>query len=304
MPTSPQWCERGCVGAPRTPWTRQRSPDCSRMGGGSARRERSAAEQGHLCGEVVLPAGVRAAHRNSGHYARVTGSRLVVAWRRQQVFRQLQVASGVLTIANKRNPYAVRDRFGSPVACCATWGGPSPSQDPDRCSWARRPACRSKVRNDCHTRRRAATSVGRRSAQAWLSGWATQGLRDDVPHPGVAQVFRLAHATWRGFTARSKPATLVYGEQLAGLVGHLADVQLRIPITSATICAPTCASVSASADSLHLIPHRPPATSCGASDWCGSASATLLAAVAATGHSGAHREQAVGGVHCCCPRGY
>jgi hypothetical protein len=40
----------------------------------------------------------------------------------------------------------------------------------------------------------------------------------------VAQVFRLAHANWRGFNARSKPATLVYGEELAGLVGHLADV--------------------------------------------------------------------------------
>ena len=41
----------------------------------------------------------------------------------------------------------------------------------------------------------------------------------------VAQVFRLAHANWRGFNARSKPATLVYGEQLAGLVGYLGDVQ-------------------------------------------------------------------------------
>jgi hypothetical protein len=41
----------------------------------------------------------------------------------------------------------------------------------------------------------------------------------------VGQVYRLAHANWRGFNARSKPATLVYGEQLAGLVGHLADVQ-------------------------------------------------------------------------------
>ena len=41
----------------------------------------------------------------------------------------------------------------------------------------------------------------------------------------VGQVFRLAHANWRGFNARSKPATLVYGEQLAGLVGHLADVE-------------------------------------------------------------------------------
>lgn len=45
----------------------------------------------------------------------------------------------------------------------------------------------------------------------------------------VAQVFRMAHANWRGFNARSKPATLVYGEQLAGLVGHLADVQTWNP---------------------------------------------------------------------------
>lgn len=41
----------------------------------------------------------------------------------------------------------------------------------------------------------------------------------------IGQVFRLAHANWRGFNARSKPATLVYGEELAGLVGYLADVQ-------------------------------------------------------------------------------
>jgi hypothetical protein len=45
----------------------------------------------------------------------------------------------------------------------------------------------------------------------------------------IAQVFRLAHANWRGFNARSKPATLVYGEQLAGLVGHLADVEAWNP---------------------------------------------------------------------------
>lgn len=45
----------------------------------------------------------------------------------------------------------------------------------------------------------------------------------------VAQAFRLAHANWRGFNARSKPATLVYGEQLAGLVGHLADVKTWNP---------------------------------------------------------------------------
>jgi hypothetical protein len=41
----------------------------------------------------------------------------------------------------------------------------------------------------------------------------------------VGQVFRLAHANWRGFNAQSKPATLVYGEQLASLVGHLQDVE-------------------------------------------------------------------------------
>lgn len=45
----------------------------------------------------------------------------------------------------------------------------------------------------------------------------------------VAQVFRLAHANWRGFNAQSKPATLVYGEQLASLVGHLQDVETWNP---------------------------------------------------------------------------
>ena len=50
----------------------------------------------------------------------------------------------------------------------------------------------------------------------------------------VAQAYRLAHANWRGFNARSKPATLVYGEQLAKLVGHMTDVEswnpARIPV--------------------------------------------------------------------------
>lgn len=45
----------------------------------------------------------------------------------------------------------------------------------------------------------------------------------------VAQVFCLAHANWRGFNARSRPATLVYGEQLASLVGHLQDVSTWNP---------------------------------------------------------------------------
>jgi hypothetical protein len=40
----------------------------------------------------------------------------------------------------------------------------------------------------------------------------------------VAQAFRLAHANWRAFNARSQPVTLVYGELLARLVGYLEEV--------------------------------------------------------------------------------
>ncbi len=43
--------------------------------------------------------------------------------------------------------------------------------------------------------------------------------------PALAQqAFRLAHANWRGFNARSKPVTLLYGEKLAELVGYLERV--------------------------------------------------------------------------------
>lgn len=38
------------------------------------------------------------------------------------------------------------------------------------------------------------------------------------------QAFRLAHANWRAFNARSQPVTLAYGEQLARLVGYLEEV--------------------------------------------------------------------------------
>lgn len=61
--------------------------------------------------EAVLRTGVDRHHVAAADYALVTGSRLVVAWRGQAVFRQLQVASGVLTVSNKRNRYAVKDRF-------------------------------------------------------------------------------------------------------------------------------------------------------------------------------------------------
>jgi hypothetical protein len=42
----------------------------------------------------------------------------------------------------------------------------------------------------------------------------------------AAQAFRLSHASWRGFNARSKPVTLAYGEFLAQLAGFLEDVDL------------------------------------------------------------------------------
>jgi hypothetical protein len=57
--------------------------------------------------------------------------------------------------------------------------------------------------------------------------------RSSVPETAfdglIGQVFRLAHANWRGFNAQTKPATLVYGEQLASLVGHLEDVETWNP---------------------------------------------------------------------------
>jgi hypothetical protein len=61
----------------------------------------------------------------------------------------------------------------------------------------------------------------------------TMDRRSSVPETAfdglIGQVFRLAHANWRGFNAQTKPATLVYGEQLASLVGHLEDVETWNP---------------------------------------------------------------------------
>jgi hypothetical protein len=45
------------------------------------------------------------------------------------------------------------------------------------------------------------------------------------------QVFRLAHANWRGFNARSKPVTLFYGEQLAELAGYVTQATGWDPAT-------------------------------------------------------------------------
>jgi len=47
----------------------------------------------------------------------------------------------------------------------------------------------------------------------------------DLIHAATAQVFRLAHANWRGFNAKSSPVTLAYGELLAKLVGYLDEVE-------------------------------------------------------------------------------
>lgn len=64
--------------------------------------------------EVVDPA----------NYSLVAGSRLVVAWRGPSVLRELQVASGVLTISNRRNRYAVKDRFQTAGRMLRTLGWP------------------------------------------------------------------------------------------------------------------------------------------------------------------------------------
>lgn len=45
----------------------------------------------------------------------------------------------------------------------------------------------------------------------------------------VEQTFRLAHANWRGFNARSQPVSLAYGELLAKLVGYLEEVDTWDP---------------------------------------------------------------------------
>jgi hypothetical protein len=59
-------------------------------------------------------------------YALVTGSRLVVAWRGQRALRDLQVASGVLTVSNRRNRYAVKHRFQTAGRMLRALGWPVP----------------------------------------------------------------------------------------------------------------------------------------------------------------------------------
>jgi hypothetical protein len=61
--------------------------------------------------ELRLRAGEMSVSVAPGDYGLVAGSRLVVAYRGQQILRDLQIASGVLTVSNRRNRYAVKDRF-------------------------------------------------------------------------------------------------------------------------------------------------------------------------------------------------
>jgi hypothetical protein len=49
--------------------------------------------------------------------------------------------------------------------------------------------------------------------------------------PALAeQAFRLSHANWRGFNARSQPATVAYSELLARLAGYLEEVETWRPV--------------------------------------------------------------------------
>lgn len=61
--------------------------------------------------ELVLRVGAATEVVAPQDYALVAGPRMVVAWRGASVLRELQVASGVLTVSNRRNQYAVKDRF-------------------------------------------------------------------------------------------------------------------------------------------------------------------------------------------------
>ena len=51
---------------------------------------------------------------------------------------------------------------------------------------------------------------------------------DDLPAL-VEQAFRLSHASWRGFNARSQPVTVGYSELLARLAGYLAEIETWQP---------------------------------------------------------------------------
>jgi len=61
--------------------------------------------------ELQLRAAAETVSVSPRDYTLVAGSRFVAAWRGHDVLRELQVASGMLTVSNRRNQYAVKDRF-------------------------------------------------------------------------------------------------------------------------------------------------------------------------------------------------
>lgn len=118
---------------PRTRWrTRERLDDAEvaavAVGQPAVRLSGEGPRRGEVASvgrdELVLRTGAEQRRVPPEDYALVTGSRLVVAWRGQQVFRQLQIASGVLTVSNKRNRYAVKDRFEIAGRMVRTLGWP------------------------------------------------------------------------------------------------------------------------------------------------------------------------------------
>jgi len=68
------------------------------------------------------------------------------------------------------------------------------------------------------------TSVGVPSGPLLIELDERSDVGPEVLDELASQTFRLAHANWRGFNARSQPVTLVYGELLARLVGYLEEV--------------------------------------------------------------------------------
>ncbi|MGO9900993.1 MAG: hypothetical protein ACLP0J_15170 [Solirubrobacteraceae bacterium] len=79
-----------------------------RLSGEGPRRARVEAVDGD---ELELRVGPTVETVAAADYALIVGSRLAVAWRGSEALRDLNIASGVLTVSNKRNRYAVKDRF-------------------------------------------------------------------------------------------------------------------------------------------------------------------------------------------------
>jgi hypothetical protein len=74
-------------------------------------------------GKLQLLTGDRQIIVEASDYTLAAGSALVSRWRGDRALKQLNVASGVLTSAGKRNSYAIKDRFSAARAMLAEMGG-------------------------------------------------------------------------------------------------------------------------------------------------------------------------------------